>query len=209
MFVAKNTMLTLGPVVMLDSVGTGVTGKGNSTLTWTQTIASNANYLVAPVMWGISHTVSSFTVNGTAMVSAGTSVNGNYTVQIFTLLNPPTGSVSFSLLFNGLCYVAATSASYTNVTGVSSLITANANTGTASLTLGIDSPTQMGCVGFISSSSGSFGSLSGGTSRFSVAEAGLNNYASLYGDTYGTSSVDSTLSASSPGNWAAAGVILR
>jgi hypothetical protein len=138
-FAAKNLLLTghrLGPV--FDVVGAGSTGTGTAkTLTWSHTITGNC------VILGVHHgdqaaTTSIAKVGTTSMTQLGSllfSGNGvsgnNFYVDLFGLLNPPTGAQTMTTTISAaIDFVAANSVSFSNVSSMSATQT-NTGTGTS------------------------------------------------------------------------------
>ena len=205
--------------VEFDSVGVGSTGSANGglTLTWSHTINPLANYVVMGV---------SILTNGAPTLTAkcgGVTMTllssvptyypspGPYSVYLYGLANPPTGTVSMTFQAAGAWdYLAANSASYFNVgTVTEKAIQSITSTTTPSMTIPTTSAGQRIINVWASNSKPASLSFSNATQRSWQPEVDNVNAFLWMGDTPGTGSAITFSATSLTGGWGGIALALQ
>ena len=205
--------------VEFDSVGVGSTGSvnGGLTLTWNHTINPLANYVVMGV---------SILTNGAPTLTAkcgGVTMTllssvpsyytspGPYSVYLYGLANPPTGTVSMTFQAAGAWdYLAANSASYFNVgTVTEKAIQSITSTTTPSITIPATSAGQRIINVWSSNSKPASLSFSNATQRSWQPEVDNVNALLWMGDTPGTGSAITFSATSLTGGWGGIALALQ
>jgi len=218
MFGAVNLLLAgkatpAGPPTF-DSAGAGYSALGGVNGSYSHDIAGN---FVAIFGWVSTTSASSTitaTVGGQSATSAYDVTNGNYGGYYyyeiaFYLLNPPTGSQTIAVDATSIDGMTINSVSCNNVTTVDTALY-SAITGTA-LTASVSSSNASNLYLFAAmganGASADFSSLSGATSRYSVAENAARTAALIIGDAPGNGSTLS-MTATANASFGINGIIL-
>lgn len=142
---------------------------GTNSTTWSHTIGANAKILIL-FGWEFGYDFPAFKINGQSLFTKLYTGGSSYTVSIYYLLNPPTGTVTLSATGNSF-NISAASVSYNNVSGIGSVSIGNA---TPTVTTA-STPSSVGAmaVGWFSPlQSQTYTATSGGTSRVNGVGSG-------------------------------------
>lgn len=214
------SLLTPAPVKLLPAVTYDATGAGNSSntlsLTYLHTIAGNG-ILVGLDVFGITGSIPSATatvgstniplLDSVLYYSVSSPIVSNFTIFLFGLLSPPTGSQTISINVSGpvSAIISANSVSYKNVSSFGSPVTNTSATGTA-LSLSVPAPGsyQIAFAAFGSDTAlSSFNQTNrSNTSYSNIADLGLS-------DAPGGSTVNFSCTQSSSDPWAAIGLAIN
>ena len=134
--------------VAFDAVGPSSAGGGtangspSTSTSWSHTCSGTNRVVVVGVAVGVNPSGSvttSVTYGGTAMTSVGKVGSNNNTlgyVQLFSLVNPPTGASTVAVSASVVTYISGGSISFTGASGVGTAVTAfgSSTTPTATVT---------------------------------------------------------------------------
>lgn len=192
--------------VTYDSVGAGASANGG-TLTWSHTLSANANCVIVGMTTNTnSYNMPTVKIGSTYLKCLGISyydVPGNRYGMLWGMMNPPTGTQTFTVT-GQVNYTSANSVAYQNVSGFS-IPSYNKGAGT-SLSLSMAGVDAGMIVQVLSSNAPSQITNYNRTTRYNIRDS--NTYALVIGD--GPGGVGATYTATNPDSsaWGTIGVSL-
>lgn len=202
--------------VTVDVAGAGGSVAFGSSLTISHTIGASATAIVVSVMNNetSSITATSVKIGATSFtqlaIATPTGGLGTGNIQLFGLLNPPTGTQSIVITMSTSTYLDAGSVSYNGVTALGTGVSNKANSpASTSMSLSVTNASggMVVCAFGDNDSSGSVSAYSG-TSRYTIAGAGFQHYPQVLGDSSTVGTVNFTATAPGTSGWGAVGVPL-
>jgi hypothetical protein len=156
------------------------------------------------VFTNLSATIVSITYGGVSMTQQGVRTQGSFKEWYFTLLNPPTGTNSFTTSTNGLFSSDYEVISHTGVGSIESATNNSASSGTG-LSLAFTTVAD-GCWSVMGGYATAGGNNSGG-SNFTIRSSNFSIFIGDNGPISPAGAVTMSRNSSSSGAWLTAGVV--